>query len=267
MSETLLTVVGAIVLIGGPFFLFWMLDRKRQAKEGQPAMPAGHRLLRLLGILAIGVVVIVGVFYSCTWVMATQPTVGNLNLTTVIGAVVIVGGFIVVTMKYAGLLGGIMSFISGKREEEARTDEEVMEAPGPAEEAAQHLERAEEPSVAIEVEAFQKRKWIVFGNLAIVLAWAAGVYVGTYLGTGSFSWLPENLPRIVDAAATGMRYGFCCTLPVLAFGLLLLWMVGRGFIAGKLRRTNLMAAMIAGAVIAAVGGCLFGWFAVIEWYH
>jgi hypothetical protein len=150
-----------------------------------------------------------------------------------------------------------------EQDAEARAEE----AAGPAEESTQHLERAEEPSVPIELEASRKRKWIVLGNLAIVLAWAAGVYVGTYLATGSFSWLPENLLRIVDAAATGMRYGFCCTLPVLAFGLFLLWMVGKGFIAGKLRRTNLVVAMVVGAIVAAVGGCLFGGFAVLEWYY
>ena len=112
MSETLLTVVGAIVLIGGPFLLLWILDRRRQAKEGQPAVPAGHRLLRLLGILAIGAVVIVGVFYSCTWVMATQPTVGNLNLATVVVAVVIVVFVAVILMRYVGLLKEVVSFIS-----------------------------------------------------------------------------------------------------------------------------------------------------------
>jgi hypothetical protein len=112
MSETLLTVVGAIVLIGGPFLLFWMLDRRRQAKGVQPASPAGRRLLRTLGILVIGVAVIVGVFYSCTWVMATQPTVGNLNLATVVVAVVIVVFVAVIILHYVGLLKEVVSFFS-----------------------------------------------------------------------------------------------------------------------------------------------------------
>ena len=83
MSETLLTVVGVEALIGGPFLLLWMLDRRRQAQGVQPEKPAGRRLLGILGILAAGVVLIVGVFYACTWVMVAQPTVGKVSLTTV----------------------------------------------------------------------------------------------------------------------------------------------------------------------------------------
>ena len=112
MSETQLTVVGALVLIGGPFLLLWFLDRRRQAKGVQPANPAGRRLLRLLGILAIGVVVIVGVFYSCTWVMVAQPTVGKLNLATVVAVLVIGVGVVAVIMHYVGLLKEVTSFLS-----------------------------------------------------------------------------------------------------------------------------------------------------------
>lgn len=112
MSETLLTVVGALALIGGPFLLLWFLDRRRQANGVQPANPAGRRLLRLLGILVVGVAVIVGVFYSCTWVMAAQPTVGNLNLATVVVAVVIVVVVAIVILHYVGLLKEIVSFLS-----------------------------------------------------------------------------------------------------------------------------------------------------------
>lgn len=112
MSETLLTVVGVLVLICGPFLLIWFLDRRRQAKGVQPASPAGRRLLRLLGILAVGIVVIVGVIYSCTWVMVAQPTVGNLNLATVVVAVVIVVVVATVILHYVGLLKEVVSFIS-----------------------------------------------------------------------------------------------------------------------------------------------------------
>ena len=112
MSETLLTVAGALVLIGGPFLLLWFLDRRRQAQGVQPSSPAGRRLPRLLGILVVGVAVIVGVFYSCTWVMAAQPTVGNLNLATVVVAVVIVVFVAVIIAQYVGLLAEIISFFS-----------------------------------------------------------------------------------------------------------------------------------------------------------
>ena len=112
MSETILAVVGAIVLIGGPFFLIWFLDRRRQAQEGQTASPTVRRPLRLLGILAVGIAVIVGVFYSCTWVMAAQPTVGKLNLATVVVVVVIVVFVAVIIMRYVGLLAEIISFFS-----------------------------------------------------------------------------------------------------------------------------------------------------------
>jgi hypothetical protein len=112
MSETLLTVVGALVLIGGPFLLLWFLDRRRQAQGVQPASRAGRRLLRLLGILVVGIAVIVGVFYSCTWVMATEPTVGKLNLATVVVAVVIAVFVVVIVGRYVGLLAEIISFIS-----------------------------------------------------------------------------------------------------------------------------------------------------------
>ena len=112
MSETLLTVIGALALIGGPFLLLWFLGRRRQAQGVQPSSPAGRRLLRLLGILVVGVAVIVGVFYSCTWVMATEPTVGNLNLATVVVAVVIVVFVAVILMRYVGLLAEIISFFS-----------------------------------------------------------------------------------------------------------------------------------------------------------
>ena len=96
--------------------------------------------------MVVGVAVIIGVFYLFTWVMATQPTVGNLNLPKVIGAVVIVGGLIVVIMEYVGLLGAIGSFISELGDKETRTGEEVVGASGPVGEAAQHPERVEEPS-------------------------------------------------------------------------------------------------------------------------
>ena len=112
MSETLLTVVGVEALIGGPFLLLWMLDRRRQAQGVQPEKPAGRRLLGILGILAAGVVLIVGVFYACTWVMVAQPTVGKVSLTTVVVTVVIIGGFILVIARYSRLLAEVISFIS-----------------------------------------------------------------------------------------------------------------------------------------------------------
>ena len=84
----------------------------RQAKGVQPANPAGRRLLRLLGILVVGVAVIVGVFYLLRWVMATQPTVGNLNLATVVVALVIVAVVATVILHYVGLLKEVISFFS-----------------------------------------------------------------------------------------------------------------------------------------------------------
>ena len=99
MSGALLTAVIAVVFIGGPFFLLWALDRKRQAQGVQPGKPAGRRTLRLLGILAVGVVVIVGVFYACTWLVVAQPTVGKLSVTTVVVAIVVTVGFVLLIMQ------------------------------------------------------------------------------------------------------------------------------------------------------------------------
>jgi hypothetical protein len=276
MSETLLTVVAAVVFIGGAFLLLWMLDRRRQAKEGQPASPAGRRLLRLLGILAIGVVVIVGVFFACTWLTVAQPTVGQISLTTVVAVVIAVGLSIGIIIHYIGLFAEIVSFIPGRTgSAEAAQEPSVMEELQP-EELSAPGEDAEtsvaETSVAVDHEASQKRKWVVAGNLAIVLAWIAAVFfgssVGSYMmGAGSPFWLVGNLASILEGISRGSRYGFCCTLPVLAFGLFFLWIAGRRFILGQLRRSSFVAVIILGVIVALVGGCLTGWFGVIEWYY
>ncbi len=112
MSETLLTAVAVVAFIGGPFFLLWMLDRRRQAKGEQPARPVGRRLLGILGILVAVIAVIVGVFYACTWLVVAQPTVGQLSLTTVVAIVVIVGFSLLIIMRYFGLVAEVVSFIS-----------------------------------------------------------------------------------------------------------------------------------------------------------
>jgi len=122
----------------------------------------------------------------------------------------------------------------------------------------------------VEASLKNKRRGIAFligGILAIVFAWAAGVFVGSYIMTGSFSWLAENFFTILDYASKGTRYGFCCTLPVLAFSLFALWYVVRKFIAGKQKRSNVISAIIVGVIIASVGGCFLAMFAVLEWYY
>jgi hypothetical protein len=130
----------------------------------------------------------------------------------------------------------------------------------------------EELSVPRDSEASLKLRWIVTGSLAIVLAWIAAVFfgssVGSYMmGAGSPFWLVGNLASILEGISRGSRYGFCCTLPVLAFGLFLLWIAGGGFILGQLRRSSFVAVIILGVIVALVGGCLTGWFGVVELYY
>ena len=126
----------------------------------------------------------------------------------------------------------------------------------------------EELSVPRDLEASLKLRRIVAGSLAIVLAWIAAVLfgssVGSYMmGDGNPFWLAGNLAFILE----GSRYGFCCTLPVLAFGLFFLWIAGGAFILGKQSRSSFIASIILGVIIALVGGCLTGWFGVVEMYH
>jgi hypothetical protein len=132
---------------------------------------------------------------------------------------------------------------------------------------------AKEVSTSTYLDASSKRRWIVAGNLAVILAWAATVFLGSSAGsymmvTGSPFWLAENLPQILKGISTGMRYGFCCTLPVLAFGLFVLWIAGsRAFMAGKQNRSSFIVVTILGVIIASGGGCITGWFGVVEWYY
>jgi hypothetical protein len=252
IAEILMLVGGLYALIAGRVRL-----TKNMYLEGWRARIAGLFLaaplpLAFVAGFSIGLLIGAGVLPA-----SAESAAGIVELLLVIG----------------GLVGAVVFALVTKPKEQDLSPMQELH-PEEIEELVQELaeeqavpERAGEQSVKTDVEASQKRKWFVGGNLAIVFAWAAGVYVGSYLETGSFSWLPENLPRIVDAATTGMRYGFCCTLPVLAFGLFLLWIVGRRFIAGKQKRASFIVAIILGVIIASVGGCLFGWFAVVEWYY
>ena len=252
MSETQLTVVGALVLIGGPFLLLWFLDHRKQAQGVQPSSPAGRRLLRLLGILAVGIAVIVGVFYSCTWVMAAQPTVGKLNLATVVVAVVIVVFVAVILMQYVGLLGAIGSFISGLEDKETRT-EEVMEASGPVEEAAQHPERAEEPSTPIDPTApLNKERMgsaIILGIIGPVLAFAAGTLLG------SAAWMPlDSVWHDIVSHPV-----FICSLAAWALALVALWRV---ILRAKEQKRSVVIVV---ALICTGGGLVFGLFWGFLW--
>jgi hypothetical protein len=232
-----------------------MLDRRRQAKGVQPASPAGRRLLRLLGILVVGIVVIVCVFYSFTWVMATQPTVGNLNLTTVIGAVVIVGVFIAVIMDLVGLFGAIGSFISELGDKETRTDEEVVEPSGPVEEAVQQPERIGEPSVPAVPKAWLNKERIgsaiVLGIVGPVLAFA----IGTFLGVAARMPFDSFLHDIVS------RPTFIYSLAAWALVLVALWCV---ILRAKEQERS---AVIVVALVCTGGGVAFGLFwAIVAGY-
>ena len=112
MSESLMAVLFAVVFIGGPFFVLWLIDRRKQMKGELSAKPAKRRILHLLIIMAVGIVVIIGVFYACTWVVVAQPTIGKFNVATAIAVVVIVGFSILIILQYVGLLAGMISFIS-----------------------------------------------------------------------------------------------------------------------------------------------------------
>jgi len=57
MSDTLMAVLFAVVFIGGPFFLLWLLDRRAKANGplfSGPATPTMRILALLLGILFAG---------------------------------------------------------------------------------------------------------------------------------------------------------------------------------------------------------------------
>jgi hypothetical protein len=123
----------------------------------------------------------------------------------------------------------------------------------------------EEPGVPADLVTLSSNKWIVGGVLALVLAWAAGVFVGSYILAGR-----ESITRALPPGSAGMQYSFCCALPVLALSVWGLWSVARGFVAGKLNRSNVIGAIILGAIIASVGGCfaaILPVFALIIWYH
>jgi len=60
MSETLTAVLFALVFIGGPFFLIWLLDR-RAKKEGVPGF-----LKRLAVVLAVSAIALYGALWAAT---------------------------------------------------------------------------------------------------------------------------------------------------------------------------------------------------------
>lgn len=110
------------------------------------------------------------------------------------------------------------------------------------------------------------------GYLAIVLAWAAAVFIGSSVGSytmgaGSPFWLAGNFPWVVESMAAGWVYGLYCTLPALALSLFLVWILGRAFAAGRESRSSFVVVVSFVVIVALVGGSLTGWFAVVTWYH
>ncbi len=123
-----------------------------------------------------------------------------------------------------------------------------------------------------DLEEAERKRSVVAGYLAIIVAWAAAVFIGSSVGSytmgaGSPFWLAGNFPWVLESIAAGWRYGFCCTLPALALGLFLVWILGRAFAAGRESRSSFIVVAGFSVIVALVGGFLTGWFAVVEWYH
>jgi hypothetical protein len=111
--------------------------------------------------LVAGVVVIVGVFLACTWVMVAQPTVGQISLTTVVVVVVIVGLSIGIITHYVGLLAEIVSFIDGRtRKPSAVMDPDRLVSAEAAQEptVTEELRPADIEELLIELEEAEAEK-------------------------------------------------------------------------------------------------------------
>jgi uncharacterized protein YjbI with pentapeptide repeats len=111
----------------------------------------------------------------------------------------------------------------------------------------------------IGIRSNYKDNLVIGGFLASYLAWVTGLLVVSYMAAGGFF-------RILDFAFGLGYFGIICTLPGLAIGLIVLWVVVRDYIAKKANQSRLIliTAIIISLIITSVCGSLGAMFAIAE---
>lgn len=97
----------AVIFIGGPFLLLWLIERLVMIK-GKPVKFTAHKIPHiLLTMAALSIIVL-----TCAWVSVAQPTIGKFDVVTV-GVVIAIVGLLVLTIwEYGAFFVGTLTFVS-----------------------------------------------------------------------------------------------------------------------------------------------------------
>lgn len=97
----------AVIFIGGPFLLLWLIERLVTIK-GKPVKFTARKIPYILLIIAALPIIVL----TCAWVSVAQPTIGKFDVVT-IGVVIAIVGLLVLTIwEYGAFFVGTLTFVS-----------------------------------------------------------------------------------------------------------------------------------------------------------